>query len=141
MPRTKGASGIVGWQRHMLMRDIAAGELNPDEIAERHGICGKTGGRLAVTGGAEATCTAWPGPPGVPGFPGFFPGRTSIDFPDLLTSNPISQEIEVGTVDSKPREPREPRELGPGRRRCLILPDDPVNRLLKGPVGALWVEL
>jgi hypothetical protein len=38
MPRTKGASGIVGWQRHMLMRDIAAGELNPDEIAERHGI-------------------------------------------------------------------------------------------------------
>src|SRR4029450_4011045 len=38
LPRTKGASGIVGWQRHMLMRDIAAGELNPDEIAERHGI-------------------------------------------------------------------------------------------------------
>jgi hypothetical protein len=38
MSRTYGAWGIVGWQRHMLMRDIAAGELNPDEIAERHGI-------------------------------------------------------------------------------------------------------
>ena len=38
MPRTKGASGIVGWQRHILMRDIAAGELNPDEIAEKYGI-------------------------------------------------------------------------------------------------------
>jgi hypothetical protein len=38
MPRTKGASGVVGWQRHVLFRDIAAGELNPDEIAEKHGI-------------------------------------------------------------------------------------------------------
>jgi hypothetical protein len=38
MPRTKGASGIVGAQRHMLMRDIAAGVLNPDEIAEKYGI-------------------------------------------------------------------------------------------------------
>ena len=38
MPRTKGASGIVGWQRHMLMRDIAAGVMNPDEIAEKYGI-------------------------------------------------------------------------------------------------------
>jgi hypothetical protein len=34
----KGASGIVGWQRHMLFRDIAAGELNPDEIAEKYAI-------------------------------------------------------------------------------------------------------
>jgi hypothetical protein len=38
MSRTKGARGIVGWQRHSLLRDIAAGELNPDEIAEKHGI-------------------------------------------------------------------------------------------------------
>ena len=77
-------------------------------------------------------------PARVPGFPGSFPGRTSIDFPDQLTSNPKSQEIEVGTVDSKLREPR---EWGLGRRRCLILPDDPVNRLLEGPVGAIWVAL
>jgi hypothetical protein len=38
MPRTKGASGIVGWQRHSMFRDIAAGELNPDEIAEKYGV-------------------------------------------------------------------------------------------------------
>jgi hypothetical protein len=38
MPRTKKAWGIVGWQRHSMMRDIAAGVMSPDEIAEKYGV-------------------------------------------------------------------------------------------------------
>src|SRR4029453_3865383 len=82
-----------------------------------------------------------PAPPGVPGFPGFFLGRSDFDFCQLLVSNPKSDKIEVRIVVLKPREPREPRGLGLGPARCWSLPDDPVDGLLEGPVGALWMQL
>jgi predicted DNA-binding protein YlxM (UPF0122 family) len=36
MPRTKNAVGVVGWRRHSMLRDVAAGDLSVEVIAEKY---------------------------------------------------------------------------------------------------------
>jgi len=38
MAKTKGVKDLLGWQKHSMLRDIAAGVKSPDEIAENYGV-------------------------------------------------------------------------------------------------------